>query len=122
MEIYQICGAQFPLVDENFKVSTNGYLRSKRRIVDATDLEALLHWITPAIIEKFDDSLKDRFRTHILFALRRRVGIPLHKHDHEKLSKLPVFKKLVPGESESGPLYKYGMSICSDIIGCSIPQ
>jgi hypothetical protein len=109
-EIYQVCGAQFPLVDENFKVSANGCLRLKRQIVDATDLETLLHWITPDIIERFDNSLKDRFRTHILFALRRRLGVLLHKHDHEKLSKLPIFKKLVPCESETGPHYKYVMS------------
>jgi hypothetical protein len=122
MEIYQVCGAQFPLVDGNFSVSANGYLRSKRRIVGPTDLEALLHWITPVIIEKLDNSLKDRFRRHILFALRRRLGVPLHQHDHDNLSKLPVFKKLVPRESELGHLYRYGMSIRSNITGRSIPR
>ena len=116
-EIYRACGAQFPLVDADFHVSANSYLRSKRRIVDGTDLEALLHWITPAIIERLDNTLKDRFRRHVLFALHRRLGIPLHKHDHELLSKLPVFKKLVACESESGPLYRYDVSRCSNIIG-----
>jgi hypothetical protein len=121
-EIYKACSAQFPLVDATFRVATNGYLRSKRRVVDPTDLEALLHWITPAIIEKLDDSLKDRFRTHILCALRRRLGIPLNKHDYDLLSKLPVFKKFVPCEGESGSLYRYGISICSNTVGRFIPR
>lgn len=120
-EIYKVCSAQFPLVHENFQVAGNGYLRSNRRIVDPMDLEALLHWITPAIIQELDNSLKDRFRTHILFALRR-LGIPLKKHDHDLLFKLPVFKKFVPCENESGSLYKYEVSICFNMIGRSIPR
>ena len=93
-EIYKACSARFPLVDGKFRVAANGYLRSKRRVVDPTDLEALLYWITPAIIEELDNSLKDRFRTHILFALRRRLGIPLNKHDHDIVIQIACIQEI----------------------------
>src|SRR5213075_1833301 len=96
--IYQKYGQKFPLVDRRLQVSNGSYLRINRIIVEGTDLEALLHWITPDLAQKFDDMLKDRFRLHILTALRRRVGIPLKEHDRDRLCNLPVYRKMVADE------------------------
>ena len=121
MEILTACGGRFPLVEKTFEVSANGYLRSTRKIVDATDLEALLHWITPEILEPLDNALKDRYRKHILIGIRRRLGISLLKQDCESLSKLPIFKKFIA--CENGPtVYRYGWSKCFDTIGQYIPR
>jgi hypothetical protein len=87
-------------------VSIHGYLRSHRKIVNALDLEALLSWITPEIIEMIDNRLKDRLREHILHAVRLQ-GVLLKKHDQEILSQLPIFKELIACETESGDLYRY---------------
>ena len=87
-------------------MSTHGYLLSRRKIVNALDLEALLSWITPEIIELIDNRLKDRLREHILLAVRLQ-GNFLNKHDQEILSQLPIFKELIACETESGDLYRY---------------
>lgn len=87
-------------------MSRTGFLRSTRRIVDTTDLEALLQWITPEIINGLGNSVKDRYKEHLVVSLRRRLGIPLHKEEHEKLLKLPLFKKVVSVEGKSGDTVK----------------
>ena len=93
-------------MEKSFKVSVDGYLLSRRQIVNALDLEALLSWITPEIIEPIDDRLKDRLREHILLAVRRQGGF-LKRHDQEILSQLPIFKELIACETKSGDLYRY---------------
>ena len=93
-------------MEGSFKVSPKSYLYSSRQIVAPTDLEALLNWITPEIVEIMDQTLKDRFREHLGLA----IG-PLQKmqqHDLvSKLSKLPVFKKLTPCQTHSGAVNMY---------------
>jgi hypothetical protein len=93
-------------VEKSFKVSIHGYLVSRRQIVNALDLEALLSWMTPEIIEPIDNRLKDRLREHILLAVRRQGGF-LKKHYQEILSQLPIFKELIACEPKSGYLYRY---------------
>jgi hypothetical protein len=102
---------RFPLVEKNFKVSSTGYARSARRIVDTTDLEALLYWITPEIIGDLEDSEKELYAGHLVMALRRRLGVPLPKADLERVSRLPVFKKIVAVEVDSGTTYGYTSQI-----------
>jgi hypothetical protein len=104
-QIHRACSERFPLVDRNFSVSAQSYLRSSRRIVDATDLEALLQWITPEIIEAMDDLLKDGFRNLILLAVRHRGR--LNDHNQNRISKLPIFKEFTACKTDSGKFYKY---------------
>ena len=104
--ILQLSGRRFPVVDSDFKIPRTGFLRSTRRIVDTTDLEALLQWITPEIINGLENCVKDRYKEHLVVSLRRRLGFPLHKEEHEKLLKLPIFKKVVSTESKSGDVVK----------------
>jgi hypothetical protein len=87
-------------------MSMNGYLLARRKIVDALDLEALLSWITPEIIEPIDNRLKDGLRDHIMLAVRRQGGF-LKRRDQEILSQLPIFKELIACETKSGDLYRY---------------
>jgi hypothetical protein len=105
--IFHDTNRRFPLVEKNFKVSSTGYPRSARRIVDTTDLEALLYWITPEIIGDLEDSVKELYAGHLVMALRRRLGVPLAKVELERISKLPVFKKIVTVEVDSGTTYGY---------------
>jgi hypothetical protein len=104
-EIFQACTDRFPLVEKSFKVTNQGYLRSRRRIVDALDLEGLLSWITPDRIASIENELKDRLREHILL-VGRRHGTPLEDEEKSKLAELPVFKKLIPNETQSGVLFR----------------
>jgi hypothetical protein len=96
-------------VEKDFHVAIDGYLRSTRRIVDSTDLEGLIHWITPDIIENLSDSMKDRFRKHLLMALRRRLGIPLAQSNYEILSKFPVFKNIVACNLDPAAFIRHGV-------------
>jgi hypothetical protein len=75
--------------------------------VDTTDLEALLQWITPEIIDGLDNSVKEQYKSHLVVILRRRLGVPLQKTEHQNLLKLLIFKKLVAVESKSGDIIKY---------------
>lgn len=75
--------------------------------MDTTDLEALLQWITLEIIDSLDNSVKDQYKSHLVVILRRRLGVPLQKTEHQKLLELLIFKKLVPVESKSGDMIKY---------------
>jgi hypothetical protein len=92
-------------VEKSFEVTKKGYLRSRRRIVDALDLEGLLNWITPEKIKSIENQLKDRLREHLLLAGRGR-GTLLEEEEKSRLAELPVFKKLVPDETQSGVLYR----------------
>ena len=92
-------------MEKSFNVSSQGYLRSRRRIVDALDLEGLLSWITPERITSIENQLKDRLREHVLLAVRRR-GTLLEEEEKSKLAELPIFKELVPSETQSGVLYR----------------
>jgi hypothetical protein len=94
-EIYKLGKAPFPLVEKSFRSSPTGYLRVNRQIVDATDLEALLHCITPDILSKADASIRDRFRTHLISSTRQRPDA-LSEYHNDLISKLPIFKRLVP--------------------------
>lgn len=94
-DIYQLVKAPFPLVEKSFQSSPTGYLRANRQIVDATDLEAILHWITPDILSKANTSIKDRFRIHIILSIHQRQNALPEQHN-DLISKLPIFKKLVP--------------------------
>lgn len=108
-DLFQACPDRFPLVEKSFKVTDQGYLRSSRRIVDALDLEGLLTWITPKRITLIENELKDRLRGHILLAGRRN-GTQLEDEQKSRLAELPIFKKLVPDETQSGVLYRYEIS------------
>ena len=81
---------------KDFKVSASGHLRFNRCIVDATDLETLLDWVTPRILQPSDGTLKDRFRALILKAIHRTADGRLHKDHQTTLSELPIFKEMVP--------------------------
>ena len=104
-EIYQACTDRFPLVEKSFKVTSQGYLRSHRLIVDALDLASLLSWITPKRIMSIENQLKDRLREHVLLAVRRRETL-LEEEEKSKLAELPIFKELVPSETQSEDLYR----------------
>lgn len=104
-EIYLACTAPFPLVHRSFIVSTHSYLRSCRQIVDETDFEALLTWITADRIEQIDDQQKDRLREHFLHAIHR-LGRALEIREQEILSQLPMFKQCIPCETEFGVPYR----------------
>jgi hypothetical protein len=97
-DIYKLGKSPFPLVEKKFQSSPTGYLRANRQIVDATDLEALLHWITPDILSNTDSSIRDRFRTHLISSIRQRQDA-LPEFHNDLISKLPIFKKLVPCDS-----------------------
>ena len=92
-------------MERSFQVSNQGYLRSCRQIVDASDLEALITWITPERLSSIDSQLKDRLREHILLAIRRR-GTLLEQREKRILSQLPIFKELIATETESEVLYR----------------
>jgi hypothetical protein len=97
-DIYKLGKAPFPVVDKRFQSSPTGYLRANRQIVDATDLEGLLYWITPDILSKTDTSIRDRFRTHLISSIRQRQDA-LPEYHNDLISKLPIFKRLVPCDS-----------------------
>lgn len=120
-QIHQACDERFPLVDKSFGVSAQGYLRSRRLIVDAIDLEAVLHWITPDIIGTMDDSFKDRFRNLILLAIRRQGC--LNEHDQDRILKLPIFKELTACQTDPGKFYRHlVLKKNSNFIERSIPR
>lgn len=103
--IFQACADRFPLVEGSFSVTSQGYLRSHRQIVDTIELEALLSWMTPERIRLIDNQLKDRLRKHFLVSIHRR-GTPLRRPDQWKLSQLPIFKELIASETESDTLFR----------------
>lgn len=94
-DICRTSTTSIPCVENTFRSSPTGYLRSSRQIVEGTDLEALLHWITPDILARTDTSILDRFRMHLVSAIRRRPESLLNHHK-DRISKLPIFKKLEP--------------------------
>ena len=90
---------KFPLVHENFQVSTAGFLTAKRHIAPASDMKTLLHWITPSVVAALPDDFRDGLVRHIL----------LHSHaipEREKslVIKLPIFKQLESIEGHEGPI------------------
>jgi hypothetical protein len=97
-------------VHKDFKASVGGYLRHYRIVATASDLEAVLAWVTPAIAETLSDALKDRLRTHLFSTAWGNEGGLLQKDRQAALSKLPIFKELVPCEYSSDQPYKTAYS------------
>lgn len=104
------------MVERGFQAPLNGYLRATRQIVDATDLAALLTWVTPNTIANTNALFRDRFRNHLRFAIRRQ-GDSIDPHHITLLSKLPIFKTLVPFERESAPFYRFEVNLEYFLIG-----
>jgi hypothetical protein len=90
-------------VHKDFKASAGGYLREFRIVATFSDLEAVLTWVTPDIVEPLEDVLKDRLRTHLLSAITAQGR--LKEGQQVTLSKLPIFKELVPSRHASDQLY-----------------
>src|SRR5271156_4628873 len=93
------------MVHRDFHVSTAGYLRSTRLILDPTDLEVLLTSITPEIVNVLDNTLRDRLRQHLCSVIGQAENITIVGFKR-KLLKLPIFKKLEPCEKTPQTLLK----------------
>jgi len=85
------------MVHHDFHVSTAGYLRATRLILDPTDLEALVTSITPEIVSGLDNTLRDHLRQHLCSVIGQAESSTVISFK-EKLLKLPIFKKLEPCE------------------------
>jgi len=91
--IHKMCGGTFRMVHQGFRVSNIGYLRSNRRILDPTDLEAVLTAITPEVVKHLDNTLRDRLRRHLCSVIGHAEQSTITRFK-ESLSKLPIFEEL----------------------------
>jgi hypothetical protein len=57
--------------------------------VDATNLDGLLHWITPTVLAETEASIRDRFRMRLASSIRLQGNI--YK---DIIWTLPIFRKL----------------------------
>ena len=92
LQIFEKSGRQFPLVDERLKVTTAGFLRTKRCIADSRDLYTTLQWITPLLIYDLPFSLRDDLRHQFSLHLHRRESSKFTEEEKDKLIDLPIYK------------------------------
>jgi len=90
----------FPIVRENFKLSGNRFLLTKGHVAEPGDLEALLHWITPPVVEPLPNECRDGLAHHIVSSCK---ASPLTEKQKTLILKLPIFKQLKPVETDQGP-------------------
>lgn len=67
------------------------------------ELKALLTWITPERISTIDTRLRSRLSQHIHRVISRRDH--LEATEQKQLSLLPIFRELIPNNSEEA-LYR----------------
>lgn len=75
----------------------------------ATNLDGLLHWITPTVLAETDATIRDRFRMRLVSAIRMRGNG--HK---DIIWRLPIFKKLEA--YHNAECYRFALQIHPDYV------
>ena len=114
IEVYNLTKG-FPLVKHGFEAPESGYLRNQRHVTNTSDVEALLGWFTPEVVTQLPESSRRALRRHLQSQITRR-GKMIETHEKERLSQLPIFERLVVGQSTGGPVLTYSISSIKLII------